>query len=298
MANIITSVEQLNISLEDIPSMPLPRRVFMIDPTYFSINYVINPHMEGNVGNVDNTVAYDQWKAISDKFRELGLDVDELQGQPGLPDMVFSANQSLPYETEDGKRHVFMSSMHSDQRKEEVPFIEQFYRQKGYEVHYLENEKELTFEGMGDAIWHSGRRLLWGGFGFRTSLDAYKQIAESYEVPVVTIKLTSETFYHLDTCFAQLNAETALLHPDAIADESLELIRKLIPNIIEAPKKEAEELFACNAVCPDGRNVMIQEGCDEVNSKLEEAGFTVHELDTSEFLKSGGSVFCMKMLYW
>ena len=31
---------------------------------------------------------------------------------------------------------------------------------------------------------------------------------------------------------------------------------------------------------------------------LREAGFEVVELDTDEYLKSGGSVFCMKLMYW
>lgn len=43
---------------------------------------------------------------------------------------------------------------------------------------------------------------------------------------------------------------------------------------------------------------MIQKGCTEVNAKLEELGFIVHEFNTEEYLKSGGSVFCMKMMLW
>jgi N-dimethylarginine dimethylaminohydrolase len=31
---------------------------------------------------------------------------------------------------------------------------------------------------------------------------------------------------------------------------------------------------------------------------LREAGFTPLELDTSEFIKAGGSVFCMKLMFW
>jgi N-dimethylarginine dimethylaminohydrolase len=30
---------------------------------------------------------------------------------------------------------------------------------------------------------------------------------------------------------------------------------------------------------------------------LERAGYSVRRLDTSEFLKSGGSLFCMKLLH-
>jgi len=42
--------------------------------------------------------------------------------------------------------------------------------------------------------------------------------------------------------------------------------------------------------------VLLQRGCERTSAALRAAGFTVRELETSEFLKSGGSVFCMKLL--
>ena len=69
-------------------------------------------------------------------------------------------------------------------------------------------------------------------------------------------------------------------------------------DLIEADKYEAEELFACNATCPNGKDVIIQAGCVTVNAELRRRGFIVHEVSTEEFLKSGGSVFCMKMMVW
>ena len=115
--------------------------------------------------------------------------------------MVFSANQSLPFIDDRDKKHVVMSIMHSDQRKEEVPYLEQWYRQHAYQMEYLDPDRTPYFEGMGDAIWHSGKKLLWGGYGYRSSLEAYKQIKEFFDVPVVALELSEEDFYHLDTCF-------------------------------------------------------------------------------------------------
>jgi N-dimethylarginine dimethylaminohydrolase len=76
------------------------------------------------------------------------------------------------------------------------------------------------------------------------------------------------------------------------------LLEALIPNLIRAEGEEANRWFACNATCPNGRDVIIQAGCDRVNASLREKGFIVHEVSTAEFLKSGGSVFCMKMMVW
>jgi N-dimethylarginine dimethylaminohydrolase len=44
--------------------------------------------------------------------------------------------------------------------------------------------------------------------------------------------------------------------------------------------------------------VLIQEGCTETNARLSAAGFSPVPLDTSEFIKAGGSVFCMKQMVW
>lgn len=298
MVQLITTADQLDFSIDDIPSMPLPTKVLMVRPLHYTVDYVINPHMADQVGKVDTIQAHNEWELVRNLFDQIGIEVRIIEDQDGLPDMVFCANQSLPYIDEEGNRHAIMSIMHADQRKKEVPYIEQWYRQNGYEVHFLDENEIEDFEGCGDAIWHTGRRLLWGGYGFRSSPKAYKAVSDIFKVPVMTLELVDESFYHLDTCFCVLDEHTALVYPDAFTEEGLTLIHNLFDEVIEASQYEAEELFACNASCPDGRNVIIQQGCTDVNKKLRDAGFAVHEVSTYEFLKSGGSVFCMKMLLW
>lgn len=294
--NVITRLDELTFNLAEIPTMPLPKEALMVTPEHFTVEYVINPHMEGHIGNIDKKIAMQEWQAVRDAFVDAGVKVNDIEGQAGLPDMVFCANQSLPFVTVNGQKHVFMSIMHADQRKQEVGYIEQWYKANNYTIHHFDGAMIQDFEGMGDAIWHSGKRLLWGGYGFRSSLDAYQHVSEVFDVPVIALELKHPAFYHLDTCFCMLNSKTALIYPDAFTDEGLALIRAIIPNIIEANQHEAEELFACNATCPDGKHVVIQEGCLDVNRKLREAGFTVVQVPTNEYRKSGGSVFCMKMM--
>ena len=59
---------------------------------------------------------------------------------------------------------------------------------------------------------------------------------------------------------------------------------------------ESAEGFACNAHCPDTKHVIIDAACIETARVLADAGYDVRRVDTSEFRKSGGSVFCMKMM--
>ena len=293
---VITSLKNLNFRPDEVQPMPWPTEIFMVRPSHFAIEYVINPHMEGNIGSVDKARAMGEWETLVRIYKECGLNVHEIDGEVGLPDMVFCANQSLPYSGGKGKE-VFMSKMAADQRKQEVKFIRKWYEQSGYEIHDLP-DSVVEFEGMGDAIWHNGRRLLWGGHGYRSSLEAYEVISKQWEVPIVALELHDPAFYHLDTCFCVLDETHVLIYPKAFSENAVEAIHHFFPNVIEAPDYEARHLFACNATCPDGRNVIIQRGCAETNSKLEKAGFNVIEVDTQEFLKSGGSVFCMKMMAW
>jgi N-dimethylarginine dimethylaminohydrolase len=63
-------------------------------------------------------------------------------------------------------------------------------------------------------------------------------------------------------------------------------------------RREATDYFACNAHALDGKTVIMQRGAREAVSRLGALGFRVVEVDTGEFLKSGGSVFCLKMMIY
>lgn len=298
MSRIYTSVDQIDFKLSELPAMPVPSRVLMVKPTHFDVKYVINPHMRGKIGDVDKIQAQNEWEHLVDGFEELGLDVEIMEGKAGLPDLVFCANQSLPFSDESGHKKIVMGQMRTPQRKPEVEAIEEWFKSQDYEILHLNTDKAPHFEGMGDAIWHFKRKLLWGGYGFRSSPEAFEQISDLLDTSVIALSLTDESFYHLDTCLSVLNESCALIYRGAFTDEGLEIIHALFEKVITATKYEAEKLLAVNAVCPDGKNVFIQQGCTDVNKNLRDAGFSVHEFSTYEFLKSGGSVFCMKLLFW
>lgn len=292
------TLAEIDFSLDELPPMPGPSKVLLTEPTFFAVQYVINPHMAGNIGEVDSQEAQRQWQAVRSAYQHLGIQAYTAAGVPDLYDMVFCANQTLPFRTPAGQHGVVLSQMYAAERRPEVVHFDAFFRQAGYEVITLPAEHAFAFEGMGDAIWHPRRFLLWGGYGYRTDPAAYDALADLLDVHILALPLTDADFYHLDTCFCVLDAQTVLIYPGAFAPEGLELIRHFFREVLEAPDDEARTLFACNAHCPDGRHVIIQRGCTVTNQLLCEAGFLPVEVDTSEFLKAGGSVFCMKQMFW
>lgn len=295
---VYRSIEEVDFDLEDCPVVPESKRVLMTAPTFFDVQYVINPHMEGHIGNVDVEEATEQWRLLGEAYRSLGIEPSSLAGVEKQPDMVFCANQTLPYyNPRSGERGVVLSHMHAGERRDEVEHYAHYFESLGYHVHRLP-DKLGDFEGMGDALWHPRRYLLWGGYGFRTSNATYDHIADALNVRVAALSLSDPDFYHLDTCLSMLDERSALYFPGAFDEPGLALLRHFFDRLIEAPEREARELFACNAHCPDGEHVLIQRGSDETVKRLRRAGFTPVELNTSEFMKSGGSVFCMKQMYW
>lgn len=273
--------------------IPHPPRLLMCPPTHFAVIDVKNPHMAANVGAVNRNLAMRQWHLMRDAFERCGVAVQLIEPAPDCEDMVFCANQTLVGRGPDGGLLCLLSNMKHSSRQREVPAFARWFGERGYRVESLTTK--AVFEGSGDAIWHPGRGLIWGGHGYRTQPEAYEEISRRFDVPVLRLRLTHEHFYHLDTCFCAIDERTALVHPRGLAPEALEMVRAVFDDVIEAPDPEALIGMACNACALRGRSVVIQAGNATTTAALRSRGFDVVEVDTSEFMKSGGSVFCMKM---
>lgn len=293
----------IDFTLDQISLRVEPRKILMASPEYFDVIDVKNPYMEGHAGKINKKRAKDQWnelKAIYQKLIKEGRldEVMVINGVEGCEDMVFAANQSFPWVLPSGEKVVIMSKMRHASREKEVPYFEKFYAKEGYRTIHL--KKTSFFEGMGDTIPHPGRNLIYGGYGHRSDKQAYEELSELLNVPVVVLELINENFYHLDTCFVPLDEKTVMLYPGAFTKEGLTMIKALFQKVIQIPMNEAVANFALNAHVVPGRykEVILQKGSEITTEALLKEGFNVFETDTSEFMKSGGSVFCMKMMYY
>lgn len=292
-SRVYHDADSVDFSISEIEDRTTFNHVLMISPEFFEIRTSLNL-LTDESNQVDQKKALNQWNTLVNKYQELNYKVHRIDGVRELSDMVFAANQSLPYIDNQGKKAI-LSNMATDQRSPEVKFIEDFYLKRGYEI--FEVDSEHDFEGMGDAIWHPGKMLIWGGYGHRTSKPVYDQIREILDVDIITLELAKDEFYHLDTCFSILDEKTVMICPEAFNKNGLAKINMIFDDVIVIGLEETLEGMACNAHCPDGENVIIQEGNIQTREKLYEKGFEVHEINTSEFMKSGGSVFCMKMMF-
>ncbi len=247
----------------------------------------------GNLNKVDKKLAVAQWQTLQDLYKRLGFDTHTLPAAKNFPDLVFTANQSLPF-WKDGPC-VLMSHMQSEFRRGEVSLLEKWYKEQNYNIHHLPAGSPFL-EGNGDVIPHPGKNIFWGGCGPRTRKEVYTEVEKVTGKTIILLPLVHELFYHLDTCFSVLNEQTVVFLPEAFAADTVKMIREIFPVAIETDLNECKNFFTGNCHSPDGKNVIYQKGAKQLEEKLSRAGFELHPVETSEYMKSGGSVFCMKMM--
>ena len=292
---VVDGVSDLDGSLDDVPDRPDHTTLVLARPTYFDVRYRINPYMREGV---DADRAYGQWEGLRERCeryadRVLVIDPDDLSvpegpGPETLPDFAFGANHALS--TPDGTG-TLLATMSTDERAAEPAYFEAWARAAGYDALPA---PEHAFEGGGDALWHPGKRLLWGGYGIRSDRAAYDEIADRLDARVIALELTDPHYYHLDVCFSPLDSETVLIQPEAFTDEGLALIETVFDRVLAAPVSETRGGLACNAVVL-GDRVLLGAGNPTTERLLSDAGFEPVPTETDEFQKAGGSVRCLTL---
>jgi arginine dihydrolase len=282
-----------------VPRTPPVAGVLLCPPDHFAVVDVKNVFMQGQLGAVDAARAAAQWHALAQAYRTEGLAVHVLPAAPQREDMVFTANPALVVPREQGGADVVLSHMRHASRQREVEHVGRWLAAHGLQPRELPDSAG-HFEAHGDVLVVPGRRLLLGGHGGRSELPALQAAAALIGAPLVPLPLVGEVFYHLDTCLAVLDEDTVLLHPPAFREEALATLARLFPRRLIADANEAREQLACNAHALPARRgaptpVLLPAQAQRTAALLLQAGYRPVPVDVSEFHKSGGSVFCLKL---
>lgn len=254
--------------------------VLVCRPTYFKIEYVINPWMKNQ--KIDQLLAMKQWEIFIDTYNKLGVKVRIIDQIDGLPDMVFTADQAVVKDN-----IALMSNFAETERKGEQEVYRKWFEDNGYELKFL--PENLSFEGNGELHFWNDRYFV--GTGFRTSTESRSYIEEILKLPVISLKLVDPYFYHLDTCLLPLDSETIVYYPPAFDSKSQEILKKMVPQLIEFSREDLD-YFTANSVV-HGSTILCQKALPEFRKKVEGMGFSIIELDVSEFNKSGGGIHCL-----
>ena len=256
--------------------------ILMCPPDHYGIEYEINPWMSRDVPS-DSGQAKSQWQSLHDILVGLGVDVRLMQPLKGLPDLVFTANAGLIWHG-----RVFLAAFRHAARQGETPIDRDWFRAAGFET--IDLPENAYFEGAGDALFCGD--TLYAGYLVRSDASAMQWVGAQMGCRVIPLQLVDDHYYHLDTCFCPLDAETAIYYPPAFDDYARRVLSQ-IRRLITVSAEEASR-FACNAVVV-GRNVVMNSGCPRLEEDLRKQGFVPHSTPLDEFLKAGGSAKCLTL---
>jgi len=256
----------------------------MCPPTYFAVEYAINPWMRPD-DPVDAHRALRQWQRLYNRLVELGHRVDVMAPHPELPDLVFTANGGIVI----GDRALLPRFRHPERQGETDRFGVAL---RAFGVSEVRTAQHVN-EGEGDFLL-TGDRIL-AGTGLRSAGDAVAEVAEYFGRPTVPLRLVDPRFYHLDTALARLDAHTVAYWPGAFDAASLGRLGELFPDAILAGEADAAEL-ALNMVS-DGTTVLMAPGRPILAAQIAERGFQVEYVNTDELRKAGGGAKCCVLEY-
>jgi N-dimethylarginine dimethylaminohydrolase len=266
------------------------KTVLMCPPTFFDVREPKNPHMGLAI---DRVRAQQQWENLRRSLSDSGLKVELIDPVKDLDDMVFAANQVFVGDHPDVGKFIVPSRMRYPSRQKEVAFYVEWFRRRGYRVIPVDLTGEYL-EGHGDLLWHPDHSRIWAGYGFRSTRGGVERFAAAMDklgYPVAPLELLDKHCYHLDTCFCPLSEAAVLIYPEAFSPTSLEAIRNRFQRVHQISREEVL-LFVGNGIVANGRFITPRLTAN-IFHILAEEGLTPVVVETSEFEKSGGSVFCM-----
>ena len=186
----------------------MPCRILMCPPDHYGIEYEINPWMN-RARPADQPVAVEQWQALRELLTAAGAETLLVQPEPGLPDLVFTANAALIFQ-----QRAILSRFHHPERQREEGVFRRWFQAHGCDV--VESPAGMSFEGAGDALFCGD--TLFAGYRMRSDALGHQQIAALLNCRMIPLELVDPHYYHLDTCFSPLAPGVAAWYPGAFDD--------------------------------------------------------------------------------
>jgi N-dimethylarginine dimethylaminohydrolase len=277
-------------------TLPQPRYL-MCPPRHFAVTYSINPWMDPGAwagsGAALHATAERQWNALHRALLEYGALIEPVAAEPGLPDLVFTANAAVVL---DGKA-LLARFRHRERQGEQPAYAAAFHalKARGLIGKVIEMPADVNLEGAGDCLWDARRGLFWMGTGFRSDPAAAAVVEGCFGVRCVPLTLADPSFYHLDTALAPLPCGGVIYHPGAFTPEALARIEALVAPADRIALEPADAArFAANAVC-FGRVIVLSSASEALRADLERRGYTVVQTPLDAFLRSGGSACCLTL---
>lgn len=265
--------------------------ILVCRPSYFTVNYTINPWMFDQIGKCNTELAQAQWFDFIQILRNYAeVFPYSVDPSPSHPDLVFTANAGIILSGLKSRNPtVLLASFRHQQRQGESDLYGRAFVNLGFKV--IEPPPGIFIEGAGDSL-QDAYGVRWLAVGPRTNMDALEYFKQQTHDQVELLSLITEQFYHLDTAFCPLSNGYALAYLPAFSMLSQNRLKDAFGSkLIELTYEEACH-FNANAI-ESGGAIFMNNPSDRLTQILKAIGYVVEALDLSEFLKAGGSSKCL-----
>lgn len=275
----------------------LPPRFLMCQPDHFGVIYSINPWMEPRAWEAQEGMLAAQsrreWLGLRRTLVGLGATIEQVPAEPGLPDLVFTANAAVVLD----RTALLARFRHPERQAEEQHFAQAFQslRARGLIDAVRSLPEGVMLEGAGDCVFDHSRNLFWLGYGPRSDAAARRTVEDTFGVDVAALELIDPRFYHMDTALCPLTRGEVLYVPTAFSAAGRAAINERVVSEqrIAIAEQDAVQL-AANAVCV-GDTLVMSACSDPLRGLLAERGYSVVTTPLQSFLRSGGSAFCLTL---
>jgi N-dimethylarginine dimethylaminohydrolase len=259
------------------------RRVVLCPPRFMEIKEVINKIQENYKDeNINIEKALAQHAAFEEVLQAIGIETALLEPVRQFPEQVFTRDIGFTIGNQ-----VFVGAMAEKIRQGEEEQLKQWLEERRIPFTLFSS---TPIEG-GDVLVDHHRVFV--GLSSRTSKQTVQELQQKLPNHHVIPISFNEQYVHLDCVFNILSPIEALIFPEALSGQTINLLAEHY-DLIRVSEEEQFHL-GVNVLSIGEKRVFSQPQNTKVNHQLTSRGYQVIEIDFSEIIKSGGSFRCCTM---
>ncbi|MFF2754946.1 dimethylarginine dimethylaminohydrolase family protein [Psychrobacillus sp. NPDC058041] len=232
-----------------------------------------------DLGKPDYEKAFEQHSNYIDALKQCGVKVTVLEADERFPDSTFVEDTAILTE-----KCAIITNPGAESRNGEIVEMREVLSN-----FYSEIESILepgTLDG-GDVMQVDNHFYI--GLSNRTNEEGasqLKEILEKYDYSATIVPV--EKFFHFKTGISYIGDNTLVLAGEFIDNELFRDFNKIIVN--------EEEEYAANCIRINDY-VIIPKRYEETKKKITAAGYSVIEVEMSEFIKQDGGLTCLSLRF-
>lgn len=217
-------------------------------------------------------------------LEQQGIDVYTKEFETFLPNIFFASDTFFSF-----KGDVYVSTMASDIRRLEEPYVYTFFHNLGMNPVDIFNAGEYMESS--DLLYTQEKFYI--GNGYRTNNKAIKKVKNFFSKPVIPITLP-EDIQHLMGVVRPLSSDTIAIRHEKLSKKAVSKLMQSFQRVVQVKEtREVKEKQAFNFVPYSEMNIFMPDDCPATQQYYETQGIEVETITIKEIRKGGGGLACL-----